>query len=110
MGTLLLTQLAQPDNNLWVRSSLNFALPYWSLSIALNCIVTVMIVFRLLYIRKQVKRTIGDEHSKGYISVVSMLIESAAMTTVCSLLFLIPYARGNAVSSIFQGLACAIQV
>jgi hypothetical protein len=110
MGTLLLTQIGTPDNSLWARKSVNFALPYWSLSIALNFLVTILIVARLIYIRRQITQAIGQQHTRQYTSVVAMLIESAAMTTVCSLLFLIPYARGSAISSVFQGLACEIQV
>jgi len=47
---------------------------------------------------------------RHYTSISAMLVESAALNTGCSLVFLVLYARGNPGSNIFQGLVCYCQI
>ncbi|TCD67790.1 hypothetical protein EIP91_011918 [Steccherinum ochraceum] len=94
MSLLLLSLLAQPGSTLWESSSVNFALAYWSTSIATTITLTTLIVGHLLYMRLKVRGSIGTP----YLSVSAMLIESAFLYSAFALAFLIPYAQNSSVN------------
>jgi len=110
MGTLLLIRISNPENSLWDQETVKFIVPFCSLSLALSSLVTIIIVTRLIYTRRKITKAIGLQHTRQYISVAAILIESTVVATLCSLLFLIPYARGSAISNIFQGSICNTQI
>jgi len=108
MGAIALIQLKHPDSR--SRKGVDFFLSLYSISITLNLLVTISIVCRLVYIRRQVVRAIGLQHTRQYTSIVAILIESALMVTLSSLLFLVLYARGGVLSRVFLGLVCETQI
>jgi len=75
----------RPSNVPWISMSTAF----WSLSLALNLILTLAIAGRLLYLRSRIRDVIGPQHSTIYISMSSILIESAALYSVAAILFLV---------------------
>jgi hypothetical protein len=76
------------------------------MSLALNIIVTVLIVLRLLVYRHRIVRAMGKGHGSHYTSLAAMIIESAAINSAFSLLFLIPFAFNSPIAQLFlQGLA-----
>ncbi|KAF7369914.1 hypothetical protein MSAN_00620900 [Mycena sanguinolenta] len=93
---LFLTTIAQTGSILSVQAA-NFALSYWSLTISLNIILALAIAGRILYMRHQIHTALGEIHSKNslYISVAAIIIESAALTAVWSLAFIICYPRNT---------------
>ena len=97
---LLLFQLKQPNANLWTKTTVNFGIPYWSLSASLNILVTLLIVLRLLYVRRRLSKALSSSHTRTYISVATMLVESAALYSITALIFIITYARNSAVQSL----------
>ena len=80
---------------------INFGTPYYSLTLSVNLIVTLLIVFRLRQLRKEVTGAIGSDSAKIYSSISAMLIESAAPCTITAIAWTIPYARGNSVAVCF---------
>ena len=68
-----------PGGTLWgVAASVNFALAYWSTSIAINIMLTLAIVTFLLRMRVKVRRAMGSlHHSTSYLSISAILIDSA---------------------------------
>ncbi|KAK7472489.1 hypothetical protein VKT23_000604 [Stygiomarasmius scandens] len=66
----------------------------------LNVILTIFIVGRLLYARYRIKSSLGSRYGQNYLSVASMLVESAALYSIWALVFLITYARGSAAQNI----------
>lgn len=109
MGVILLFQLTQPFANLWSTTSTNFAIPYWSISIGLNVLVTTMIVGRLYFIRRRTRAVLSNTHSRTYTSIASMLIESAALYTCTALVFLVTYARASNVQNLVLPLLGQVQ-
>ena len=81
-----------------------FGVPYFSLSVALNIVLTLAIAVRLLMMRRSVVSSLGPEHAKMYISVTSMMIESAALYSITGLIFIVSYA----VNSNVQNLALPV--
>ncbi|TDL25367.1 hypothetical protein BD410DRAFT_717805 [Rickenella mellea] len=104
LSILTLFQSARPGANLWTHTTTIFAIPYWSLSLSVNLLVTLMIVLRIILWRNKVKKTLGPEHSRTYTSVAAMLIESAAPYSVVGLIYIICYAR----TSNFQHLVLPV--
>jgi len=110
LGIALNTELSRPGVGFWAKISKDLALPWFSCSIALNIVVTFLIVFRLLWHRKMIISALGAQHANQYVSISAMLIESATLSATCSIIFLILYARGNAVSTVFQDLVSYCQI
>ena len=75
-----------------------------------NVLLTLLIVLRLQIVRSRVKANLGVHHASQYLSITSMLVESAAISTAVSLLFLIPYTMHSYTATVFQGLTGLIQV
>jgi len=70
-----------------------------SISMGLNIILTCLIVGRLLYMRYR-EKILDPRNSANYMSVASILTESAALYSIWALVFLIAYARGSGVQDI----------
>ncbi|TFY65788.1 hypothetical protein EVG20_g5311 [Dentipellis fragilis] len=92
-----LYNVTQPGASMFSDSAINFGLLYWSFSVSLNILVTLLIVARLLYMRRQLTVAMAPEQARVYISISAMLIESAALYSCTAIVFLIGYARQSPV-------------
>ncbi|KAI0649025.1 hypothetical protein C8Q79DRAFT_488197 [Trametes meyenii] len=100
MSILTLFQSSRPDADLWSQTTVQFSVPYFSISIGLNIMLTLLLVIRLLCMSSYIGRTIGPAHGKTYISVAAMLLESATPYAVTGLIFIITYARNSNVQNL----------
>ncbi|KAJ7097071.1 hypothetical protein B0H15DRAFT_902416 [Mycena belliarum] len=100
MGSLFLHQLFI-KNPFQAANGINWTLPYLALSLSLNIILTISIVGRLTVWRIRIRRVMGSDHGSQYTGIASMIVESAALHAVLSLLFLIPDGIGHPLSIIF---------
>jgi len=91
---------------------IDFGVPYYSISLSLNVLLTLMIVIRLiLHNRKFRNVTGGLAGTNGlYKAVVSMLVESCALYAVTFLLFIVPWASDDPVVNIFFPILAETQV
>ncbi|KLO11089.1 hypothetical protein SCHPADRAFT_831580 [Schizopora paradoxa] len=94
-------QSVQPNSSFWSTVTVQFAVPYYSLSMSLNIIISLIIAFRLLHMRRMIA-PLGNEHTKVYTSVAAMIIESAALFSGTSLIYIICYARNSNVQNLVQ--------
>ncbi|KAF9234665.1 hypothetical protein BU15DRAFT_65517 [Melanogaster broomeanus] len=103
LGTFFLVQISSPASSPYFNSStrVNWTLPYFFLSLAINIVVTIVIVVRLLIYRRRMIQLLGPGHESDTTTVVAVLIESAAVHSTFSLLFLIPFAIDSPVSNAF---------
>jgi len=85
----------KPNGNFFSHSTINWGVPYYSITIGLNIVITLLIVSRLLKLGKAVSRALGRDSAKMYTSVASMLIESAAPYSLVGIMFLVPFARNS---------------
>lgn len=83
---------------------------YWAAEIATTLFVTLLIVGRLLYMRRLMKRIMGSNCETPYLSVAALLIESASLFTIGSLTFLISYALNSSFQNICLSTVGEIQV
>lgn len=108
MGIALLASMALER----MDTVLHFGLPYLSISISLNVLLTLMIVVRLVLHSRSIRAAMGTSSGIGslYRATVAMLIESSALYAVSSLLVIgLWVARGGA-AEIFLPILCEAQV
>ena len=112
MGIITLYKSSQPNSNLFSGVTVNFGLPYFTISCANNIILTLLISARLLYHRRKLQQTLGSTGTANspYFSIVAMLVESSALYAVFSILFIGPYAANNYASDIFLPILSQTQV
>jgi len=88
-------------------------LPFFVLSNTLIIVASILITARLLLMRRRLAAVLGYEHAKQYISIAAMVIESAAIVAIFAIIYLVLYAVGNPVQSVFlygiiQVTVCAL--
>ena len=69
---------AMPGGDILNGKPARFMVPWISLSVGLNIIVTLMICFRLLRMRALMREVLSPEMSSMYTDIAAMLVESAA--------------------------------
>jgi len=112
MGCLLLFQSSRPQSSLWGHSAIAVGLPYFTISTALNVLITTMVSIRILAHRRVIRRAAGPDftNSVPYASIVAILIESSALYSVVAIVFIGGYASNSFVSNIFLGILAQVQV
>ena len=110
MGTLWTLQSSQPGLSLYSALPLAYGTSYYVISLSVNIILTILITIRLLLFRRQVASALSPEYGKQYVSLATIIIESAAIYSLFALLFIISYAVNNPINQIFLTLASISQV
>ncbi|KAH8101397.1 hypothetical protein BXZ70DRAFT_891760 [Cristinia sonorae] len=109
LSCFLLNSLIEPGSNLWQHSNVNLSLAYWSTTIATNVILTIFIVGKLVRMRMEMRRVMGNNFHVPYLSISAMLVESAGLYTAFGLAFLIPYAQNLTINIVFFSMLRQIQ-
>jgi hypothetical protein len=113
MGALLTYHWAlQSRGPQWTSVIAHFGLPYFSICLSLNILLTAMIVTRLVLYSRDVRKAMGSSAGANglYKAVITMLIESSALYTAGSLLFFLPWAANDSTATIFSLLLADIEV
>ena len=109
MGIMFLYQLSELTGGVYL--SVWFDLPYFSISLSLNVLLTLMIVIRLILHTRDIRASMGGTGISGlYKVIVTMLIESSALYAVSSLLVLGPSSAENSTADIFMPILVETQV
>jgi hypothetical protein len=111
---MLTDQTAEPNSRFWSSAvTVSFGIPYFAISLALNVLLTLMIVIRLIIHIKNVRKAMGV-HAAGtiglYRTVVTVFIESSALYTVTFLLYIGPWSALNYAQYLFFPPLAQIQV
>lgn len=110
MGTLWTLQSSQPGLSLYSKLPEAYGLAYYVLSLSVNIIITILISARLFMYRRTLLLSLPAEHAKHYVSLATIIVESAALYSVLALIFIVTYAIDNALNQIFLAAAGAAQV
>lgn len=70
------------------RLAISFAIPYFSFSIAVTILATILITIKLMTGRQLLKRLLGNDHGTPYVSIAAMVIESAAIYSIIGVFFI----------------------
>ncbi|KAF7361654.1 hypothetical protein MVEN_00508800 [Mycena venus] len=111
-GICWLKQVGTTSASPWDTNGINFTTPYFSMSLALNILVTILIVLRLMLYRRRIIQALplGPGHGTQYVSLAAMVFESAAIYSVFSLLFLVPFIIGHPLSQLFIQALSPVQI
>jgi hypothetical protein len=87
MGIMRVREVAEPVYHA-TSGYFDSSLSYYSISLALNLLLTLMIIGRLALYRRNIENLMGasDEFNKLYSSITTMIVESYAPYTIVSLL------------------------
>jgi len=112
MGITFIYQTSQPNSSVWNSVAIDFGLPYFSISIGLNTLLTLLIVVRLTMHSRNVRTAMGAPSGATglYRAIITMLIESSALYAVNSLLFIGPWGAGSHAADIFLPILAETQV
>lgn len=80
--------------------NINVQLAYLCIAVGTNIIYTILVVGRLIAVRNQVREALGAEYAETYISIVAMVIESAAMYSALGVIYIIAFAVHSNVSNL----------
>ncbi|KAG2090616.1 uncharacterized protein F5147DRAFT_643435 [Suillus discolor] len=109
MGIMWLLQLTS-NSPFFTSGSINYTIPYLGLSLALNIIITIVIVLRLLTYRHRISKVLGPGYGTQYTSIAAMIVESAALYSTFSLALLILFILNNPIFGAFIELLPQIQI
>ena len=105
MGTAFIYQNARVSRPVWS------ALPYYSISLSLNILLTLMIVVRLIMHTRNTRTALGISGIGGLCkAIVIMLVESCALYAVNSLLVIGPLGAKNVTWSFFMSAIGQVRV
>jgi hypothetical protein len=112
MGIMTLYKTSRPDSSLFSGITVSFGLPYFTISVSLNVLLTLIIAAWLLLHDRNLKKTVGFHAGIGsiYRSIVTMLVESCALYAVVSICFIVPYAMSHHASAIFLSILARVQI
>jgi hypothetical protein len=108
-GLVFVYKISKPSGIL-NPATIQTGIPYLSISVSLNVLLTLMISLRLMLHSRRVQRAIGAGEGRMYKTVVTMIIESSALYAVSSLLFIGTWGAGSWVSSVFSPILEDTQV
>ena len=96
MGIVYMYQSSEPTGSEWST------IPYISISLSLNVILTLMIVIRLILHTRNVRTAMGETGSGGLCkAIITMFIESCTLFAVNSVLVLVLVGAGSGALTIF---------
>ena len=85
--------------------------PYFSITLSLNILLTLMISVRVILHARNTRNALGIAGIGGLCkTIVTMLVESCALYAVSSLLVIIPLGAGNLITNFFLFILPETQV
>ena len=109
MGISLIYQSSQTDKSA-VFALVDFSTPYYAVSVALNIILTLMLVIRFATHSRNIRKVTGVGAGGLYKTLNTMLIESCGLYAVTFILFIGVWGGANPILFLFFPILSQIQV
>lgn len=106
LGCLFLVQLS--STSIW--GTADFTLGFWSSSLAVNALATILIVSRLIFHRWRLASLLGSSHAKQYTGIIAMIVESELLYTAFLIMYIVPFALNHPLVSAFIQAPALVQV
>ncbi|KAF8496295.1 hypothetical protein JB92DRAFT_3126178 [Gautieria morchelliformis] len=101
---ILLVQTGQTAGLLSKANAIPVPVIFFSLSVALNVILTSLIVGRLLAHRRLLDRSLGLQHTRPYVTITAIVIESAALYTCVGIAQVVSLRLDNLIATGVTGI------
>lgn len=108
-GSLALNQLSTPGTTQQTNKLTNWLVVYRTVSLSLGVIVTSSIIARLLYVHRRMGTAFRSPRSP-YLGVVAMLVESASLDTVSTLVYIVTVGINSPLQNVFLPILGQVQV
>jgi hypothetical protein len=69
--------------------------------LAVNIVLTMLIVVRLWCMSRHVKAALGEDHARAYTSLAAIMVESAGPYAICGLIFIVTFAVNSPGQNLF---------
>ncbi|KAJ7503126.1 hypothetical protein B0H11DRAFT_1987899 [Mycena galericulata] len=109
MGTLWTLESSQPNLSMYSAGPWAYGTSYYALSLGANIMLTLLIIGRLIAFRRTLLESLPADLANNYISLATVIIESAALYSIFSLLFLVTYAVNDPTNQVWLGVASSCQ-
>jgi hypothetical protein len=84
-----------------VKTKLQVGVPWFSLSVSLNIIITTIICIRLLRMRALMREALSLNMSNMYANIAAMLVESAAVFSILGIVLIVMAVRNDPLTFTF---------
>lgn len=103
----IIHQVVEPHNH-----TTTYGIPYYSICLLLNIILTLMIVVRIVRHSREIRDAVGPlvRPNRLYETIVTILVESCALYAITFLLFAGPWCVGDGVQLVFSPILTQTQV
>ncbi|KAF8815711.1 hypothetical protein BYT27DRAFT_7079105 [Phlegmacium glaucopus] len=81
----------EPNGNFFGVDVVKIAVSYYTITISMNIVLTILICIRLIRMSKYISNVLGEEAASVYTSAAAILVESAAFYSAAGIMYLIPY-------------------
>lgn len=108
-GSLALKQLSAPGTTQETNKLANWLVVYRTVSLSLGVIVTSSIIARLLYVHRSMDSVFCSSRSP-YLGVVAMIVESASLDTVSTLIYIVTVGISSPLQNVFLPILGQVQV
>ena len=108
-GSLALHQLATPGTTQNTNKLANWLVVYRTVSLSLGVIVTLSIIARLLNFHRRAG-SIYRSPKSPFLGIVAMLVESASLDTVSTLVYIIAVGINSPLQNVFLPVLGQVQV
>jgi len=111
-GVLFLYRTWRLDVKDWESFTIRYSIPYFSVSISLNVLLTLMIIIRLVLHSRSTRTPAATLAGIGglYKTIITMLIESSALYALSSLLVIGTFVSGSCAADLFLPILAETQV
>ena len=88
----------------------NFAFTVWMMLMALNLLLSLLLVIRLLRMRRNLQSVMGTQYGKEYTGIAAMVVESALPYGIISIIFLVLFGKRDLSQNLLLPLLVQIEV
>lgn len=110
MAIIASIQLYQSGGSFWTAAALRVTPSVWSISIAHNIVTTSGIVYKLLSFKRMVSALRPQNDTTIYTSLSAMLIESASLYCITSIICMACYVRNSSLQRIALPVLAQVMV
>ncbi|KAL4253857.1 hypothetical protein ABKN59_004223 [Abortiporus biennis] len=111
MAILNLYEGAVPNSSYFAQNAVDFGVPYSSLTVAVNGLVTLSICYRLFTMRRRMQSFgLGNHETDVYTGIAAMMIESAAPVTICGIMYSVTYSKHIPLAIAFASIYGSVMV
>jgi len=101
LGIMVVVLSSSPGGNFFVGLTAKLGLAYYSVSVGLTAMLTLMICHRIVKQGMEMKEHFGKDHASAYFTLLSLVIESVLPYTLSGIAFLVSFGVGSPTSIAF---------